>query len=366
MKRIAILLLALICATFSYSQELKDVEISFVEASELTLIGKIIDTPNPYDRVDTVKYKGFTVSENQQVRCPSGIAVVFRTNSRIISLKTEFGGYNSFKANTMPLAYRGYDLYIGKDSEWVWAGVRSPEYGDPELERSNVPIAQYMDNSMKNCLLYLPVYTELKSLKIGVEKGSVIEAAESPFRHRVAVFGSSYTQGISVSRSGMTYPAQFTRHTGIQLLSLGCSGNCKMQPYFADVLCDVDADAFLFDTFSNPSAEQIEQNLFPFIEKIQKAHPGKPLIFQQTIYRERRNFNRQVDSFEQAKIDMAEKMMKEACRKYRDVYFIHPNASVASHESMVDGTHPGDYGYYLWSRSIERPVLRILKKYGIR
>ena len=68
------------------------------------------------------------------------------------------------------------------------------------------------------------------------------------------------------------------------------------------------------------------------------------------------------------KVDLdkvAEKMMKEACRKYKDVYFVHPNAS-AAHESSVDGTHPDDYGYYLWARSIEKPVLRILRKYGIK
>lgn len=365
MKKLSLLLFIFFLSFLASAQELSEVDIVFVDATELNIIGKVMDTPNPYDRVDTVKYKGFTKSESEQVRCPSGIAVVFRTNSRIITIKTEFGGYNTFKANTMPMAYRGYDLYIRKASEWVWAGARSPEYGTPEVEKKNVPIVQYMDKTDKDCLLYLPIYTEVASVKIGVEKGSHIEPIDTPFRHRIAVFGSSYTQGISVSRSGMTYPAQFTRHTGIQLLSLGCSGNCKLQPYFAAVLCDADVEAFLLDTFSNPTAEEIDERLFPFIETIQKAHPGKPLIFQQTIYRERRNFNHRVDSLERTKIDMAEKKMKEAIEKYKDIYFIHPAASVASHESMVDGTHPDDYGYYLWSKSIEKPVLEILKKYGI-
>ena len=51
------------------------------EASDLTMIGKILPTPNPYHRVDTVKYKGFTKSENTQVRCSAGLAVVFATDS---------------------------------------------------------------------------------------------------------------------------------------------------------------------------------------------------------------------------------------------------------------------------------------------
>lgn len=43
-----------------------------------------------------------------------------------------------------------------------------------------------------------------------------------------------------------------------------------------------------------------------------------------------------------------------------------PNADDGSHKWSVDGTHPDDYGYYLWTRSIEKPILRILRKYGIK
>jgi hypothetical protein len=58
--------------------------------------------------------------------------------------------------------------------------------------------------------------------------------------------------------------------------------------------------------------------------------------------------------------------MKVAVKRYPDVYYIKPSASDDSHEWTVDGTHPDDYGYYLWSRSIERPIRRILRRYGIR
>ena len=72
--------LALFLATGLFAQD--KVTYSYTEASELTLIGKIHEsTSNPYHRVDTTMYKGFTKSENKQVRMSSGIAVVFQTNS---------------------------------------------------------------------------------------------------------------------------------------------------------------------------------------------------------------------------------------------------------------------------------------------
>ena len=315
----------------------------YTEASDLTLIGKIIGTPNPYHRVDTVRYKGFTKAENLQVRCPAGIAVLFRTDSPSITIQAE-GDFSYQANNTMRLASHGFDLYIRKDGEWLWAAACCPAPRNPQAP---MDLVKNMAPGVKECLLYLPIYSELTSVKIGVEEGRMLVPMESPFRHRVAIFGSSYTHGISTSRAGMSYPDQFTRHTGIQMLSLGCSGNCKMQPYFAN-------------------AKMIEERLFPFIERLQAAHPGKPLIFQQTIRREKRNFDTAVEATESAKQHMADSLMKIAVKRYKDVYYIKPSASTPLQESSVDGIHPDDYGYYCWSRSIEKPLLRILKRYGIR
>lgn len=335
-------------------------ELIYTEASDLTLTGKLIDTPNPYHRVDTIRFKGFTKSENNQVRNSAGIAVAFRTNSPTISVLTKYGDVG-WPNNTGGYSARGYDLYIRRDGQWIWAGAGCP--GDLEKPFN---LISGMDGTMKECLMYLPILSEEHSVKIGVTEGSVLEPLPNPFRGRIGIFGSSFTHGISTSRAGMAYPAVFSRETGLQMLSLGCSGNCKLQDYFADVLAAADVDAFVFDSFSNPSPEQIKERLFPFIEKVQAAHPGKPLIFQRTIYREWRNFNKRTADYEARRIAVADSLMKIACKKYKDVYYIHPSASAPDHETTQDGTHPSDRGYQLWARSIEKPIKKILRKYGIR
>ncbi len=359
MKKLLIAL-ALIIPMSAFAQT----KYTFTEASDLTLVGKLMDTPNPYHRVDTVKYKGFTKGENDQVRSSSGIAVLFRTDSPVITVKTEYG-YKSYGVNTGGFSLRGYDLYIKRDGDWLWAGSCCPGVGK---EDRNTTIVSDMDDTMKECLLYLPLYSEEYSIKIGTKEGSVIEGIETPFRHRIAVFGSSYTHGSCTSRGGMTWPAQFTRMTGIQMLSLGCSGNSKLQQYFADVFVDAEnVDGFIFDSFSNPNPKQMEERLFPFIEKIQAAHPGKPLIFLQTIYREKRNFNLKADRDEKAKLAMADSLMSIAVKKYPDVYYVKStNATSKSHEANLDGVHPTNDGYTLWAESIKKPVLKILRKYGIK
>lgn len=336
-------------------------EIVYTEASSLTLTGKLFpDTPNPYHRVDTVKYKGFTRSENRQVRESSGIAVAFSTDSPVIKVKTVFGEKET-PVNTMGISAYGYDLYIRKDGRWLWAGAAAQN-----KQVSEVTVVQAMDAGEKECLLYLPLLSEELSIQIGIQEGCHLRALPNPFRHRIGIFGSSFTHGISTSRSGMTYPAQFSRNTGIQLLSLGCSGNCRMQPYFADALMDAPVDGFVFDTFSNPNEAQIRERLFPFIEKMTKAHPGKPLIFQRTIYRENRNFNTASAQKEESRIALVDSLMAVACARYPDVYYIYPDAGAPDHETSVDGIHPSNHGYSLWAKSIEKAILAILHKYGIQ
>jgi len=342
----------------------------YTEASDLTLVGKLMpgQTANPYHRVDTTAYKGFTKRENLLVRMASGMACVFRTDSKSIRVLTEYGEMDD-PVNTMLISAWGYDLYIRKDGEWLWAA--SGANARRNLDKPLTLITD-MDGGMHECLLYFPTFSEVRSIQVGVEAGSVLEAVENPFRHRIAVWGSSFTHGASTSRAGMAYPAQFSRSTGLQMVPLGCSGRCLLQDYFADVLVDVEADAFVFDALSNPKAPVIRERLVPFIDRMVEAHPGKPLIFQQTIYREKRNFNVQVAKDEREKMETAARIFKElkstpeGRKKYKDVYFIVPEACPPSHEASVDGIHPDNYGYTLWEKSVEKPILKILRRYGIR
>ena len=77
-----------------------------------------------------------------------------------------------------------------------------------------------------------------------------------------------------------------------------------MEQFFAHVAAACEADAFLFDSFSNPSAQQIEERLEPFVATIRAAHPTTPLIFLQTEVRESRNFNDKIRKFRWATTTM--------------------------------------------------------------
>ena len=361
MKRRIIVILLMVSAFGSFAQN----KYYYTEASDLNLGGKLFrDTPIPYHRVDTARFEGFTDTENKMLRESSGIYCLFKTDSKSIRIKVEYG-HVSYRNNTNGFSSRGFDMYIRKNGEWLWAASACPR--DIIDLKADVALISDMDGTEHECLLYLPLYSEVYSVKIGVEEGTSIAPIDNTFKYRIALFGSSLTHGSSTTRCGMAYPSQFSRMTDLQILSIGCSGRSKLQGYFADVLCAAqDVDALIIDGFSNPSAATIRQRLFPFIEKLVAAHPGKPIIFQETIYRNLRHFNTKTEAKEALKAHVSDSLMKIACKKYPDVYYVRRNIKEDITESSVDGTHPDNYGYTVYARAMKGPIVKILSKYGIK
>ena len=337
----------------------------FTEASTLTLLGKVFpDTPKPYERMDFKRFGGWTSKDIDLLEMSSGIMVSFKTDAPEISVKALFKSISG--TNASGFAARGFDLYIREKGKWVWAGDCS--YG-PVHEKANgleKTLVKNMAPGMKECLLYLPTYSKETSVGIGIPEGYRIEKGDNPFRHRICLHGSSFMHGSNTARAGQTVPAFLSRATGLEFCSLGVSGDCRMQPQFANALKEADVDAFVFDAFSNGSDKTVEANLFNFIETLQSAKPGVPLIFMRSIHRGNRHFNTVADEAEAKKAAMADKLMAQAVKKYKDVYLIDSNADDPNQDTSADGVHPAEWGYHLWAESVRGPILKILKKYGIK
>ena len=190
MKRVFVLLLVMVLVLAGGTASGQASVFRYTEASELTLVGKLFnDTPNPYHRVDTSRFDGLTRRENTLVRMSSGIACAFRTNSTAITVTTIYRE-PTFPVNGNGISTRGYDLYIREKGEWLYAA--SAINPDDRLGEELMLISGMQEGRTYDCLLYLPLYSELESVKIGIEENAFIEPLENPFRHRIAVFGSSF------------------------------------------------------------------------------------------------------------------------------------------------------------------------------
>lgn len=359
MRFFTFVLTSIVMSIISINALAADPKIKYVDGSELTLINKTIETPDRYKRVDTLRYTGFTDYQRRELTQHSaGLALCFATDSRHIYVRPTYQLHKA-TANQTRINTEGFCLYVRRGDKWVYAGSAAPG------KKDYITLVSDMPEGWKECMLYLPNFSVVNRVEVGIDPDSEIKPIDNPFRHKIVVFGSSFTHGTCCSRPGMSYPMQLERATGLHVCDFGMSGNSKLQQSYARVLADTEADAFVFDSFSNPSAKEIEERFDDFVATIRAKHPTTPLIFMQTIYRENRNFDTRRGSIEQAKMDMGEKMVRRAMEKDPNIYFIVPDTG-NSHETSVDGVHPGDYGYTLWMESIRQPILDILARYNIR
>ncbi len=334
----------------------------FTDAARLPVIGRAFpDRPGGWHRIAPGSYPDLPAAVMERLTNPAGLALGFTTNSPMIAARW-FTADGKQGANMSPIAERGLDLYIRRGGAWLWAGVGRPGDGTACNDDN---LVLNMDNSEKECLLYLPLYRELKSLEIGIAPGSWLKGAANPFRKRVALYGSSIVQGASASRPGMAYPAQLSRHLGLEFVNLGVSGSAKMEPAAARLVADVDADAYMLDCVPNTSPELIAERAGNLIRTVRSRRPHAPIIIVMSIIRDLSRFNR-VWAETMARQNAA--MLAEV-NKLTDIegLTVIPADELLGHdgEATVDGTHPSDLGFNRMLGVIEPIVANVLRQNGI-
>lgn len=333
----------------------------YVDASTLTIINKAHNDGLPFNRVDISKF-GIPEFAQKGLSNSTGLAVLFTTDSHNISAKWTTVTKRA-STNMTPIFKSGCDLYIKEGNKWVFAGVARPKIGDNQHQFN---IVSNMEDGVKECMLYLPMFDSVTSLQIGVDEGATIEALPSPFQQRILFVGSSLTHGASAARPGLCYVAKIGRMLNVETPNIGLSGMCKLDDFFANIVCATEADAYIFDTFSNSTKQNIEERLYNFVKRITEAHPGKPMIFLQTIKRESGRFDTVVRQRNTDQMAAAVAEMARVRKDFPNVFFVDPGFDVGDDgEGTIDGSHLNDLGVQRTLDNIVPKLTKILKKYKV-
>ena len=361
MKRLFIL--AICVLTFASAMG----QLKWVDATTLNICGHTIrNAENPYSRIETKPY-GFT---NKAIirysQYSTGLYVMFKTNSTRISAEWSLANVK-IRDNMTPIVQLGVDLYVkGEDGKWRFCSVGRVST-NPKVTTYNKALVKHMKQTEKEFMLYLPLWAEVTSLKIGIDEDATIEAIPSPYKHRVVTYGTSTLHAASPSRPGMGPLARMSRALGIDFVNFCYSGQGKMEPESAEVLADCQTDAIICYCFGNTSAQQIEERVDGFAERIAKAHPNKAIIFLPPFL----NAKYHVDEVRSArsieKRATIARKMAVLTKKYKNIYYIDiPDACGSDGEASIDNSHPNDLGFDRILNAYGPKIAKILKKYGIK
>lgn len=342
-------------------------QLKWVDATTLNICGHTLrNAENPYSRIGTEPY-GFT---NKAIirysKYSTGLYVMFKTNSSQISVEWSLANVK-VRDNMTPIVQHGVDLYTkGENGKWRFCSVGRVS-ANSKITTYKRSLVRNMEPTEKEFMLYLPLWSEITKLKIGVDKDAEIVAIPSPYKYRVVTYGTSTLHAASPSRPGMGPLARMSRALGVEFVNFCYSGQGKMEAESAEVLADCKTDAIICYCFGNTTPQQIEERVDGFAERLVKAHPDKAIIFLPPFLNGKYHLDQVKRARAIEKRAVLARKMAVLTKKYKNVHYIDiPDACGTDGEASIDNSHPNDLGFDRILNAYGPEIAKILKKYGIK
>ncbi|MEK6793971.1 MAG: SGNH/GDSL hydrolase family protein [Spirochaetota bacterium] len=318
------------------------------------------DTEKRFRRMPLTPSPGIPSAVRSLSDCTSGAQLQFHTESARVAVRVALAAPAGM--DHMPSTGQcGLDCYIGEVGSMRFAGVTRIPYGASNYE---VPVLTASARERRRITLNFPLYQGVKSIAIGIEDGTRIEAPKAyTVDGRIIVYGTSITQGGCAARPGMCYTNILSRRIDAEFINLGFSGNGRGEREVADVIAQIERPRlFVLDYEANcVSAELYRTTLPAFIGTLRAKHPATPILVISRIRYAHENISPTRDRDERL---VFQRTLVEELRTHGDanIHFLDGSPLLGDDfdECTVDGVHPTDLGFLRMADGIEPSLRRIL------
>lgn len=318
------------------------------------------DRKSPYDRLP-LRAEGVVRQAVWDLsRDSSGVLVRFVSDSSAIHARWTVTNKNLANANITAVASSGLDLYAKTDAgRWHWLGIGSPT----KFPENTGALASGLPAGSREYMIYLPLRNAVTSLEIGVSKGASIAKAPGRSSKPIAFYGTSITHGISASRAGMTHPAILGRMFNREIISLGFSGNGRMEPEVTKFFAELDPAVFIVDCLPNMNAKDVEARAANCVNTLRAAHPMTPILLVEDRNYANNVFNasrRQNNESNHLALQKVYAQLK--AEKVKHLYYLKGDQLLSiDGEDTIDGSHPTDLGFQHQAAAFQKVLKKILK-----
>ena len=287
---------------------------------------------------------------SEVAKFPSGARVRFATDSRRIALCAVVGPAGYIK-NVGAIGKCGLAGYV--DGEWHY--VVYPAASDAE----EMTGAYDLDGKMHEHTVYLPLFTPLYDLMIGLDDDAQVKpprpyAVQKP----IVFYGSSITNGASATHAGNAYVSIVCRRLDASFLNLGFSGSARGEESIARYIAGLDMSLFVMDYDHNaPDAAHLEATHERFLRIVREAQPDLPIAL---ISKPDFDIDPEGNAARRAVIRRTyEHALAAGDARVRFIDGETLFGTTERRDCLVDGTHPNDLGFRRMADAIT-PVLREL------
>lgn len=298
----------------------------------------------------------------------AGGRIRFSTNSRKVSLSVTYAGLCGM--SHMPLSgSSGFTLLREDDDGFTHIKTFMPNHtGNTENGfelsalvcggQTAVVYDEKDEGEIKNYILFFPLYNDVKSLVIGLDKTAKVSHGKK-YRNikPILYYGSSITQGGCASRPDNCYQAIISKRNNIDYINFGFSGSGKAEKIMCDYLAGIDCSVFVCDYDHNaPDAEYLKETHYPLYQTFREKQKKTPIVFiskpdteHDVCWKKRRDIIKST-------------YLRAMSEGDKNVYFIDGSRFFVKDRNActVDGCHPNDIGFSKMAKKIGAILDKIL------
>ena len=368
MKKIRILLLLLFVLNVSYAQETSEIQ----WWNPINSAFPVISGQNWPNEVKSIYHRLPKRAEKKVRRAvwklsnqSAGLSIRFWTNANHVHVRYQVKG--SISMPHMPsTGVSGLDLYSKSyDGEWLrcWGtySISKKSNYDFVISKDSYENKKYG----REYQLFLPLYNEVDSLEIGVDKNSFFEVLPIRKEKPIVAYGTSICQGACASRPGMAWTHLLERRLERPVINLGFSGNGKLEPELIDLMTEIAAKVYILDCLPNlrPDKDDVFQLILNAVKRLKEKRPQVPVIL--TAHIGYANELTHIDrNYDQAKLNKELNRAFTALQSkgYTNIFLLQKEDLALGFDSYVDLIHPNDYGMIQYADAYEKLIRKIIKE----
>ena len=216
------------------------------------------------------------------------------------------------------------------------------------------------DKKMRDYVLYFPLYNDVKSLAISLDKtATVTNGKKYEDVLPILYYGSSITQGGCASRPDNSYQALISKWSNVDFINLGFSGSALGEDVMVDYLATINCSVFVCDYDHNtPSVEHLRQTHYRLYKRYREKRPQTPILFIS-----KPDFGSNAQDGERLKI-IYSTYLKAKRQGDKNVYFLSGKKFYNGKnrwDFTVDGIHPTDLGFSRMATEIYKKIKMIYR-----
>lgn len=252
--------------------------LEWVDGTSLPLESKgFANTPQPYARIATDLLPLCPMGIRHMAEQSTGHYFLFNTDSNKLAVEWVLREKAGRDPYIPPQGMYGVDIYDHVNGSWRF--VRNGRLSDLSDPTNRVCVSM-PGQGLRPVLVYLPTRGNVRSIRIGLQKGAKLER----HRHRSGIvrpvvhYGTSIVHGGCASRPGLCFTSIVGREVDAPYVNLGFSGCACLEPEMADVLSRIDASLYLVDPIWNCNPKIVRERLEPFLRRLHQARPNVPIL----------------------------------------------------------------------------------------